>query len=92
MNGTCSDTNSEIVNEHHRFNNKQNSTISSRQQSQQSGSGLVTFNEPTIKDELSEDQNGFHETKSEVEVDRKQDGEMKWTTSAGAGVNLPLTR
>ena len=36
-------------------------------------------------------QNGFHVTKSEVAVDRKQDGEMKWTASAGAGVNLPLT-
>ena len=63
----------------------------SRQQSRQSGSGLVTFNEPTITDELSESQNGFHATKSEVVVDRKQGGEMKWTASAGAGVNLPLT-
>ena len=34
---------------------------------------------------------GFHATKIEVAVDRKQDGEMKWTASAGAGVNLPLT-
>ena len=57
----------------------------------QSGSGLVTFNELTITDGLSESQNGFHATKSEVAVDRKQDGEMKWTASAGAGVNLPLT-
>ena len=36
-------------------------------------------------------QNGFHATKSEVAVDRKQDGEKKWTASAGTGVNLPLT-
>ena len=61
-NGSCLDTNSEIVNEHHGFDNKPNSTILSRQQSRQSGSGLVTFNEPTTTDELSEAQNEFHAT------------------------------
>ena len=39
----------------------------------------------------NESQSEFHATKSEVVVDKKQGGEMKWTASAGAGVNLPLT-
>ena len=52
------------------------STTSQIQRSHQ-GNKVGKVEKPMTTDRLSESQNGFHATKNEVVVDKKQGGEMK---------------